>query len=77
MDELAMNLTPNRVDDGYLKVLIVAKATVAKMLRERAAMGNRVGIRHKFDPRSISKGNAVFHIEKKFLHCRTSGWLQQ
>ena len=32
VNELTMNLTSERVDDGYLKVLIVAQAVVSKML---------------------------------------------
>jgi hypothetical protein len=42
MDEFAMNLATGRVDHGYLKVLIVDKATIEEMPRENAAMRNRL-----------------------------------
>jgi hypothetical protein len=35
MNELSMNLTSERVDDGYLKVLIVAQAVVSKVPSQR------------------------------------------
>jgi hypothetical protein len=45
MNELAMNLASGRVDNRYLKVLIVGKAFFVKALCEDSAMCNRVGIR--------------------------------
>jgi hypothetical protein len=70
MDEFAMNLATGRVDHGYLKVLIVDKATIEEMPRENAAMRNRLGIRLEFDSDPISERNTVYHIKEKFLHSR-------
>jgi hypothetical protein len=68
MNELAMYFAPGRVDDGYLEVLIVAQASIAKMLGQNSAMRDGVGIATEFDPDSVSEGNAVDHIEEKLRH---------
>jgi hypothetical protein len=68
MHEFAMNLAAERVDDGYLQILVVGKAFIEKMLRERFAMGNRVGIGFEIQSDPVSHRDAVFHIEEKFLH---------
>ena len=68
MDELAMDFATRRIDHGYFKVLIVAQTTVAEVSCEDAAMCNRVRFGLEADSDSVSKGNAVFHIEKEFLH---------
>jgi len=68
MNEFAMNLTAERVDNGYLKVLIVSQAVSVKVLCEDPAMCDRVGIVVEFQSDSISHRDAVFHIEEKFLH---------
>jgi hypothetical protein len=70
MNELAMNLATGRVDNRYLKVLIVGKAIFVKALCEGSAMCNRVGIRLEFDSDPISERNAVYHVKEKSLHSR-------
>jgi hypothetical protein len=72
MNELAMNLATERIDDGYLKVLIVAQTVVAKFQSEDFAMRNRVGIALELNPDPVSHRDAIFHIEKEFLHRFTS-----
>jgi hypothetical protein len=67
-----MNLASEVVNDRYLKVLIVAQAVVAKFLCNDAAVGNRFGISIEINPDPVSDRNAIFHIEKEFLHHRTS-----
>jgi hypothetical protein len=68
MHKFAMNLTSERVNDGYLQILVVGKAFIEKMLCEGSAMGNRVGVGFELQPDPVSHGDAVFHIEEKFLH---------
>jgi hypothetical protein len=68
MNELAMYFAPRRVDDGYLEVLIVAQASIPKMLGQNAAMGDGVGIGREIDPDSVPEGDAVDHIEEKLRH---------
>ena len=70
MDEFAVNLPPDRVYDGYLKVLIVAQAIVAETLRKLFAMDNCLRVRFKFNADAIPHGNTIFHIEKECLHRR-------
>jgi hypothetical protein len=41
VNELAMNLAADRVDDGYLQFLVVAQAAVTHMLRKLLAVLNR------------------------------------
>jgi hypothetical protein len=72
MDELAMDFPSGRVNNGYLKVLIVAQAVVAEMLRKPSAVRDGLKIAFEVDPDPISKRDAIFHIEKELLHCRTS-----
>jgi hypothetical protein len=68
MNELLMNLTAKRVNDGYLKILIVSQAISVKMLSQNPAMSDRVGVVLEFQSDSISQRDAVFHIKEKFLH---------
>ena len=72
MNELAMDFPSGRVDNGYLKVLIVAQAAVAEMLRKLLAVRDSLKIALEVDPDPISKRDAIFHIKKELLHCRTS-----
>jgi hypothetical protein len=72
MNELAMYFAPRRVYDGYLKVSIIAQASVTKMLCQNSAMRYCIGIRLELDPDSISERNAVYHVEEKLLHGITS-----
>ena len=66
MNEFAVNLASQRVDDGYLEILVVGKAFIEKMLRECFAMRNRVGIGFELQSNPIPHGDAIFHIEEKF-----------
>jgi hypothetical protein len=68
MNVFAMNLATGRVDDRYLQVLIVAQAVVAKVLCKLFAMINRVGVGLEIDSDPVSERDAIFHIEKEFLH---------
>jgi hypothetical protein len=67
-----MDFTPERVDDGYLKVLIVAQAVLAKVLCKLFAVLDALLVAFKVDPDPISERDAIFHIEKELLHCLTS-----
>jgi hypothetical protein len=69
MNELAMNLATERIDDTNLKLLIVAQTIVAKFQSEDSAMGNRFGIGLELNPDPIPHRDAIFHIEKELLHC--------
>ncbi len=44
MNEFAMDLSAERVDDGNLEILIGSQALSVKMLGEDSAMRDRVGI---------------------------------
>jgi len=68
MDELAINLSPKRVDNRYLQVLIVGEAVIAKMLSQFFAVLDSLQIAFKIDADPVSQRDAVFHIEKEFLH---------
>jgi hypothetical protein len=70
VNELPMNFASQRVDHGYLKVLIIGKATIVKALSEDSAMCNRFFICVKLDPNPVSHWNAVYHVKEKFLHSR-------
>ena len=72
MNELAVNLASERVDDGYLKVLIVAQAAVAKVPCKFFAVLDGFQVAFEVDPDPVSHWDAVFHIEKEFLHCQPS-----
>ena len=72
MDELTMNLASERVDYRYLKVLIVGEAAITKMLRKLFAVLDSLPVAFKIDPDAISERDAIFHIEKEFLHGLTS-----
>jgi hypothetical protein len=68
MNEFAVNLASERVDDGYLKILIVGEAFIEKMPCEGFAMRNRVGIGFELQSNPIPHRDAVLHVEEKFLH---------
>jgi hypothetical protein len=68
MNVFAMNLPTGRIDDRYLQVLIVAQAVVAKVLCKLFAMIDRVGVGIEIDSDPVSERDAIFHIEKEFLH---------
>jgi hypothetical protein len=72
VNELAMDFPSDRVDHRYFKVLIVAQAVVAEMLRQLFAVCDSLKIALEVDPDPISERDAIFHIEKELLHCRTS-----
>jgi hypothetical protein len=69
VNELAMDFPSSRVDHGYLKVMIVAQAVVAEMLRKLFAVRDSLKIALE-DPDPISKRDVIFHIKKEFWHCR-------
>jgi hypothetical protein len=69
VNELTMNLTSERVDYRYLKVLIVGKALFVKALCEVSAMRNRIGAGLEIQSDPISERNAVLHVKEKLLHC--------
>jgi hypothetical protein len=66
VNELAMNFPPQRVDDGYLKVLVVAEALVAEVLGNFSAMPNRFCICFELDPNCISMRTPSFISKKNF-----------
>ena len=68
MNELAMNLTTERIDDANLKVLVVQQTIVAKFQSEDSAMGDRFGIGFELNPDPVSHRDAIVHIEKELLH---------
>ena len=74
MNELPMNLTAERVDDGYLKVLIISQAVSVKVLCQNPAMSDRVGIVLEFQSDAISQWYAVFHVKEIFLHNNCQPW---
>src|ERR1700722_3861236 len=67
-----MDFPSSRVDHGYLKVMIVAQAVVAEMLRKLFAVRDSLKIALEVDPGPISKRDTIFHIKKELLHCRSS-----
>jgi hypothetical protein len=77
MNVFAMNLATGRVDDRYLQILIVAQAVFAKVLCKLFAMTDRVGVGVEIDSDPVSERNAIFHIEKEFLHLPHLELLQQ
>jgi hypothetical protein len=72
VNELAMDFPSSRVDDGYLKVLIVAQAVVTEMLRKLFAVCDSLKIAVEVHPDPVSERDAIFHIKKILSHCRTS-----
>jgi hypothetical protein len=70
VNELPMNFASQPVDHGYLKVLIIGKATIVKALSEGSAMCNRFFICVELDPNPVSHWNAVYHVKEKRLHSR-------
>jgi hypothetical protein len=76
VNELAIDFPSSRVDHGYLKVMMLAQAVVAEMPRKLFAVRDSLKIAVEVDPDPISKRDAIFHIEKELLHCRTSNRFQ-
>ena len=72
VNELTMNLSPAAANDRYFKVLVVSQAVIAEVLRKLFAMLNRFGVGFEIDPDPIPRRDAIFHIEKEFLHYLTS-----
>jgi hypothetical protein len=68
MNELAMDFPSERVDNGYLEILIVAQAVVAEMLCKLLAVRDSLKIAFEVDPDPISKRDAILHIKKELLH---------
>jgi uncharacterized protein YabN with tetrapyrrole methylase and pyrophosphatase domain len=68
VNEFAMNFASQRVDDGYLKILVVAEAVVAKVLREHPGVLDRFNVGVELNSNPVSHWNAIFHIEEKCLH---------
>src|ERR1700677_1443294 len=54
VNKLAMDFAPERVDDGYLEVLIVAQTAVTEMLRKRFAVCDSLEIVIEVDPDPVS-----------------------
>jgi hypothetical protein len=77
MNVFAMNLATGRVDDRYFQVLIVAQTFVAKVLCKLFAMIDRVGVGLEIDSDPVPERDAIFHIEKEFLHLPHLDLLQQ
>jgi hypothetical protein len=72
-----MNLATGRVDDRYLQILVVAQAVVAEVLSKLFAMIDRVGVGLEIGSDPVTERNAIFHIEKEFLHLPHLDLLQQ
>jgi hypothetical protein len=69
VNELAMNFASQRINDGDLKVVVVAEALVAKVLRKHPAMLDRFNVAVELNSNPVSHRNAIFHVEEKRLHC--------
>src|ERR1700722_18901700 len=69
VNELSMNFAPQRVDHGYLEVLIVAEALVAEVPGNFSAILDCFCLCFELDPDSVSMGDAILHIEEELLHC--------
>jgi hypothetical protein len=68
VNELAMNFPSQRIDHGYLKVLVVAETLVAEVPGEHAAVFDRFNVVVELNSNPVSQRNAIFHIEEKCLH---------
>jgi hypothetical protein len=68
VNELAMNFPSERIEHGYLEVLVVAETLVAEVLGEHPAVLDRLNIGVEFNSNPVSQRNAIFHIEEKCLH---------
>jgi hypothetical protein len=68
VNDLTINLTPERVDDSYLKVLIVTQAVVAEMLSKLLAVFDGLEVAFQVDPDPVSHRDTILHIEKELLH---------
>jgi hypothetical protein len=68
VNKFAMNLPSKRVNHGYLKVFIIAEATVAPVLGKLFAVNDRLSVGAELNANLIPHRNAVFHIKEKLLH---------
>jgi hypothetical protein len=68
MDVFTMYLATDRVDDGYLKVLVIEQAALAETLCKLFAVIDGCVVGFEIDSDSVAERNAIFHIEKEFLH---------
>jgi hypothetical protein len=68
VNKLAVNLPSKRVNHGYLKVLVVAEATLAPVLDKLFAVKDCLGVGVKLNANLVPHRNAIFHIEEKLLH---------
>jgi hypothetical protein len=68
MNELTVNLAAQRIDDGYLKVLVVAQAAVAEVLSKLFAVPDGLQVAFEVNPDPVSHRNAILHVEKELLH---------
>jgi hypothetical protein len=67
-----MDLTSQRIDDGYLKVFIVAQAVVAEVLSKLFAVLDGLQVAFEVNPDPVSHRDAILHVEKELLHCLAS-----
>jgi hypothetical protein len=74
VNELAMNFASQRINDGYLKVLVVAEALIAEVLGKRSAVLDRFNVAVELNTNSVSQRNTIFHVEEKCLHCHDLAW---
>ena len=65
VNELAMNFPSQRIDHGYLKVLVVAETFVAEVLGEHPAVFDRFNVGVELNSNPVPQRNAIFHIEEK------------
>ena len=70
-----MNFPPQRVDHGYLKVLVVTQALVAEMQGKHSAVLDCFNVGVELDSNAVSQRNAIFHIEKNVCIAVTSAAL--
>jgi len=71
-----MNLTSESVDDGYLKVFVVAQAVVAEVLSELFAVLDGLQVASEVGPDLVSHRDAILHVEIELLHRHTSNRLK-
>ena len=63
-----MNFPSQRIDHGYLKVLVVAETLGAEVLGEHSAVLDRFNVSIELNSNPVPQRNAIFHIEEKCLH---------
>jgi len=65
VNELAVNLAAERVDDGYLQFLVVSQAAVTDVLRKLLAVLDRFGVACELDADAVRIGTPSFISKKK------------